>query len=134
MNILPATIIAIVSSEHLSCVEVRVGLDLFHLLLLEVFDEKLHLQKNVRLAFKETEVILSKGVINSSANVAEATIQKIEKGVVLTQVTLLYGTMEIKTLIATPAFEALHVSQNDTISWMIQPSEISLLWSTNYGI
>ena len=134
MNILPATIISILSSEHLSCVDVRIGTDLFHLFLVEVLDEKHHLQKNVRLAFKETEVILSKGVVSSSANVAEATIQKIEKGVVLTQIILLYGTMEIKTLLATPTFEALHVSQGDTITWMLQPSEISLLWSNNYGI
>jgi molybdopterin-binding protein len=115
-------------------VEVRVGTDLFHLFLVEILDEKLHLQKNVKLAFKETEVILSKGVITSSANVAEATIKKIEKGVVLTDVTLLYGTIEIKALVATLMFEALHVSLGDTIFWMLQPSEISLLWSTNYGI
>ena len=128
MNILPSIIKSILSSEHLSCVNVEVCRDEFHLFLAQTLDEK-HLGTEIKIAFKETEVILLKENINSSANIANAIIQKIEQGLVLTQVSLLYGTFEIKSLISTLSFNRLHVSQGDTITWMVQPSEISLLWS-----
>ena len=61
-------------------------------------------------------------------------IEKIEYGRVLAQVTLIYKTMPLTTLVATPLFERLHVKEGDSVTWMVQPSEISLLWSTTYGI
>lgn len=135
MNILPATIKSILSSEQLCCVNVQIGTDEFHLFLVEVLDEKRFLNTNVRITFKETEVILLPAeTIISSANSATALIEKIEHGSVLTQVTLIYQTMSITALVATPLFEPLHVSKGDTIAWMLQPSEISLLWSTIHGI
>lgn len=132
MNILPATIKSIIASEHLSCVNIEVGDNEFHLLLAQILDEKL-LGSDLKIAFKETEVILLKESIHSSANLANATILKIEKGLVLTQVSLLYKTFEIKSLISTLSFNRLHVSEGEVITWMVQPSEISLLWS-NDGI
>lgn len=58
MNTLSATITALTASEHLSILSVAVGADSFHLLLAEASHEPIG--KNVTLAFKETEVILSK--------------------------------------------------------------------------
>ncbi len=135
MNILPATIKSILSSQQLSCVSVKIGADEFHLFLVEMLDEKRFLNANVKITFKETEVILlQEKVIPSSANMAIALIEKIEYGTVLTQVTLMYHTAPITTLVATPLFKRLHVSVGDTVSWMVQPSEISLLWSAAHGI
>jgi molybdopterin-binding protein len=135
MNVLPATIKSIISSQELSCVNVQIGTDEFHLFLVEILDENRFLNTNVKITFKETEVILLQAqAAPSSANSATAVIEKIEYGAVLTQVTLVYKTMPLTTLVATPLFERLHVSQGDTVTWMVQPSEISLLWSTTYGI
>ena len=58
MNVLPATIKSIISSQELSCVNVQIGTDEFHLFLVEILDEKRFLNKNVKITFKETELIL----------------------------------------------------------------------------
>jgi hypothetical protein len=134
MNILPATINSILTSKELSCVNTAIEDDIFSLFLVEVMDEEHYIHSNVKLAFKETEVILLKSLAATSANIASAVIEKIEHGAVMTQVSLLYKRWQIKSLVATPLFEALHVSQNDTVFWMVQPSEISLLWSSDHGI
>lgn len=127
MNILPATITAITTSEHLSILTVAVGDDPFHLLLAEASDADDLIGTNVTLAFKETEVILSKDPINTTANIQSATVQKIEQGIVLSQITLLYHETIITALVPTLTFESLKIAQDDNVYWMVQPSEISLL-------
>lgn len=131
MNQLPSIIQAVVSTEHLSCVNVLVGSDIFSLLLAEKFESSQLVDKNVNLAFKETEIILSKELLTASANSASAVIKDISRGEVLTQVTLSYQSYEINALVPTSLFEPLHVSIEDSVYWMVQANEISLLWGTN---
>jgi molybdopterin-binding protein len=125
MNTLRATITATTSSEHLTCLSVTVENDLFHLLLAESSHEAIGTQ--VILAFKETEVILLASETASTANIAQATVQNIRRGNVLTEVTLAYRDTIITALVPTLTYEKLDVSAGDTVSWMVQPSEISLL-------
>lgn len=129
MNTLHATLTAITASEHLSILTVRVGSDPFHLLLAEASDAAVG--TNVTLAFKETEVILSKDSTTTSANCARATVQKIETGIVLSQITLSYHEMSLIALVPTLMFNTLMIVEGDEVSWMVQPSEISLLKETH---
>lgn len=131
MNILKATITATTSSEHLSILTVSVENDPFHLLLAETSDEKALLNTPVTLVFKETEVILSNLSIPTTANTQIAIVQKIERGVVLSQITLLYHTFTLTALVPTLTFEPLTITEGDEVSWMVQPSEISLLRETH---
>lgn len=134
MNTLKATITAAVSSEHLSILTVSVENDPFHLLLAETSDEQELLNTPVTLVFKETEVILSNLYIPTTANTHNAIVQKIERGAVLSQITLLYHTYSVTALVPTPTFEPLEIREGDTVSWMVQPSEISLLRGHSNGI
>jgi len=129
MNTLKATITAVTASEHLSILTVSVGDELFHLLLAEASNTPIG--TNVTLAFKETEVILSKEPSNTTANIQRASVQKIEQGVVLSQITLFYHETIITALVPTLTFETLKIAEGDTLYWMVQPSEISLLRGSN---
>jgi molybdopterin-binding protein len=131
MNILPATITALTTSEHLSILTVAVKNDSFHLLLAEASNAEDLVGTSVTLAFKETEVILSKEPINTTANIGRATMQKIERGIVLSQITLLYHETIITALVPTLTFDTLEINEADDVHWMVQPSEISLLRGSN---
>ncbi|MDD4856145.1 MAG: hypothetical protein PHQ22_04790 [Sulfuricurvum sp.] len=131
MNTLNATITAVTTSEHLSILTVAVGTDPFHLLLAEASNIEDLVDTSVTLAFKETEVILSKEPINTTANIGRANVQKIERGIILSQITLLYHEIIIMALVPTLTFDTLEINEANNIYWMVQPSEISLLRGSN---
>jgi molybdopterin-binding protein len=126
MNTLPATITALATSEHLSILTVAVGADPFHLLLAEASYAENLIGTSVTLAFKETEVILSRASTPTTAN-----IHQIERGIVLSQITLTYGDASITALVPSLSFDTLGISEGDDVYWMVQPSEISLLRGHN---
>lgn len=125
MNTLPATLIAITASEQLSILTVAVGEDNFHLLLAEQCHDPIGTP--LTLAFKETEVILSKNFTATSANCARATVQKIEAGIILSQITLTYHEHFLTALVPTLTFNNLNINEGKELFWMVSPSEISLL-------
>ncbi|MDP3266960.1 MAG: hypothetical protein Q8M39_09040 [Sulfuricurvum sp.] len=127
MNTLSATITAVTTSEHLSSICVTVGDDSFHLLLAEASNAEDLLHTSVTLAFKETEVILSKVFTPTTANLLQGTIQEIKKGIVLSEVVLNYQETTVTALVPTVTFDTLNIVEGNTVSWMVQPSEISLL-------
>lgn len=130
MNRLKAQITSIQSSEPLSFVGVETNGELLHLLLLEKPLEAIG--DEVNLVFKESEVILSKDVIKSTANMSKGIISEIQKGEILTHVTLLHNDIEIASLVPTQTFDMMKCNLGDTIYWIISPSEISLQRS-HYG-
>lgn len=125
MNTLQATITAVTASEHMSILTVAIQEDSFHLLLAEASDALIG--SNVTLAFKETEVILTNETTATTANSGRAIVQRIEKGVVLSQITLTYHETNLIALVPTLTFNPLMIVEGDEVSWMVQPSEISLL-------
>lgn len=130
MNTLNACVTSMDLSTHLCALRTMVGNDTFELILVE--NPSLIQGDSVTLVFKETEVILLKPPISiSSANVQHATIKSIESGIVLTSVTLTYHETIIVSLITTSAFKRLELSVGDFVIWMVQPSEISLLRSSD---
>lgn len=129
MNTLSATITAVTASEHLSLLSVAVGEDHFHLLLAEASHEPIG--KNVTLAFKETEIILSKDPLATTANCARATVQTIILGIILSEITLTYREQTLKALVPTLTLKPLKIHEGDVLYWAVQPSEISLLRETH---
>lgn len=130
MNTLNACVTTIENSTHLCALNVSYGNDLFELILVESL--ALSDGDTVTLVFKETEVILQKiSAQVSSANTQKGTIASIESGIVLTSVALAYRDTTITSLITTNAYKRLELSIGDEIIWMVQPSEISLLRSSD---
>lgn len=127
MNILPATITAITTSEHLSILTVSILNNTLHLLLAEASHADDLIGTNVTLAFKETEVILSKIFTPTTANIQSASILLIERGIILSQITLIYVDTKIITLVPTLTLDKLEIAEGEKVYWMVQPSEISLL-------
>lgn len=125
MNTLSATLYAITASEHLSILTVAVGEDNFHLLLAEACHDGLG--ETLTLAFKETEVLLASSSTATSANIQRAVIAKIERGSVLSQITLTYHEHTLSALVPTLTFDTLNIEVGDQVFWMVSPSEISLL-------
>jgi molybdopterin-binding protein len=124
MNKLKGYIDSIQSSEHLSCVGVKTNGGLLYLLLLEKPTETIG--SEVNLVFKESEVILSKELVKSTANISCGVINKIQKGKILTHIALLYNDIEIIVLVPSATFDMMEFKLNDTVYWIINPSEISL--------
>ncbi len=124
MNKLKGQILTIQSTQHLSLLEIGIEDDILHLLLLEKPIESVG--SDVVLVFKESEVMLSKEPLISTANTCKARIHKIEYGEILTCVTLLYKDEQIAALIPTASFESLNCKLNEEVYWIINPSEISL--------
>jgi molybdopterin-binding protein len=126
MNTLCASVTTIENSSHLCALGVTVFSDSFELILVET--PTLKNGDTVTIVFKETEVILQKSPLQvSSANTQRGIIETIESGIVLTSVTLTYHETVIVSLITTNAYKRLGLTIGDEVSWMIQPSEISLL-------
>lgn len=125
MNTLVASINSFNTSTHLTSMCVEIKQDMFYLLLAELPQEPIGTE--VTLAFKETEVILMTSHGNSTANLHHAKITNIECGNVLTHVTLSYHTTSIRALVPTLTFDPLELREGDSVRWMVQPSEISLL-------
>lgn len=126
MNTLSACVTTIDNSSHLCALSVSFYGDLFELILVET--PSLQYGDEVKLVFKETEVILQKSTLQlSSANTQKGIIESIESGIVLTSVTLSYHETSIVSLITTNAYKRLELMIGDEIVWMVQPSEISLL-------
>lgn len=125
MNTLSATLIAITASENLSILTVAVGDDHFHLLLAEACHDAIG--EPLTLAFKETEVLLASSATATTANIKRAVIAKIEKGSILSQITLTYRENTITALVPTLTLNTLNIDAGNEVFWIVSPSEISLL-------
>ncbi len=125
MNTLSATLTAITTSDHMSILTASIGDDLFHLLLAEQYHDTIG--ESLILAFKETEVLLTSTLTQTTANIHRGVIAKIEQGNVLSQITLTYHENIITALVPTLTFNTLHLQVENEVFWMVSPSEISLL-------
>jgi len=126
MNVLQGRLISVVSTEHTSLLSVESSFQTpFNVLLAE---KSLHnAGDTLRLVFKENEVIVSKSHVQTTANLQDAEISGINKGAILTQITLSYKETKIVAIVPTMSFDRLETGIGERVFWMIQPSEISLM-------
>jgi molybdate transport system regulatory protein len=130
MNILNGNISEIQSYEGISLVKVISNNTVFTSIVLDTVESASYLEINtaVKIIFKETEVIISKD-LNPNISIQNqllCQIQNIKKGVLLTEISLLFGERTIKSIITTNACEKLDLKENDTILALIKTNEVSL--------
>lgn len=130
MNILTGTIDAIETKQNLSLVRVRVQ-DL-HLTAI-VLDtpessDYLEIGKPVRVIFKETEVIIGAGDNHriSLRNKLPGTIQAIERGELLSRITIDTQAGAIVSIITTRSVDQLDLQTGSEVTAMVKTNEMML--------
>lgn len=130
MNTLIGNISSIETSETLSLVKMAVDDIIFTAIVIDTPETLAYLKINnaVKLYFKETEVIISKTVDLkiSLQNQIPCTISKINKGVILAEISLKFNTHSINAIITTNACMQLNLQENEEIMALIKTNEISL--------
>lgn len=131
MNRLTGKIAAIDSNSHMSLVDVAVGADVFAATLLETPEtaEYLHVGSDVTLLFKETEVSLAKdlsGLISLRNRIA-VTIRSIERGDILSAVTLDYAGKLLISVVTTRSIDRMQLAVGDAVEALVKANEIALM-------
>jgi len=130
MNKLNAKIVGIESNAHMSLVDLAVGDDIFSATLLETPTQVNYLQldKKVSVLFKETEVSLAKNLTGliSLRNRLKVKVKAIERGAILSAITLNYQHQELVSVITTRAMDQLALAIGDEIEALIKANEVML--------
>lgn len=138
MNKLPATIKAIQQSGTILLVDAEVGGQVFSALLIESINrpEWLEVDKLVDLIFKETEVSLAKNLQGqvSTRNRMKCRVLKVDKGELLSMITLQFNGFTIASAITTRAVNALQLKVGDEVDALVKANEVSLIKTPQAGI
>lgn len=131
MNRLPAKIVKIDSSGHISLIDLEACGDRFTCVVIETPETAAYLRvgNGVTIMFKETEVSIAKNFDGqiSLRNRLTATIKRIEKGAVLSKITLDYHDVEIVSIITTRSTRTLNLQVGDAVVGLIKANEVSIL-------
>lgn len=130
MNTLKGIITKIETSESLSLVEIKVGPILLKSIVIETSATAPYLRNGngIHVIFKETEVVIGKGINHqvSLQNKITGTILKIERGGLLSKLTIETSVGKIKSIITSNAVEQLQLRVEEEITAMIKTNEIML--------
>ncbi|MFA9388931.1 MAG: molybdopterin-binding protein [Prolixibacteraceae bacterium] len=130
MNKLPAKITTIQQSGTILLVDAEVEDQGFSALIIESAErpEWLGVGKGVDLVFKETEVSLAKDLQGkiSTRNRMKCQILKIDKGELLSMITLKYGQYIVVSAITTRSVHALQLKIGDEVEALVKANEVSL--------
>lgn len=134
MNKLTGIITQIQQSGAILLVDVDVDGQCFSALLIESATQPQWLQKGnpVDLVFKETEVSLAKylkGII-SLRNRMICKVLQVERGELLSKITLQFQKHKIASAITTRAVDSLQISIGDEIEALVKANEITLMKPT----
>jgi molybdate transport system regulatory protein len=131
MNRLPATITAIQQSGTILLVDAEVGGQGFSALLIESITrpEWLEVGKAVDLVFKETEVSLAKNLQGqiSMRNRMKCKVLKVDKGELLSMITLHFNGCTIASAITTRSVNSLQITIGDRVDALVKANEVSLM-------
>lgn len=131
MNRLPGRITMVEVHGSIALVEAAVGEHRFTATLIGAGDEVAAWPAGmpVTLLFKETEVSLAKNLsgLISMRNRMQCTITAIERGKLLTRVTLDFGGHSIESVITTRSSHALSLTVGDTVEGLVKANEMTLL-------
>ena len=130
MNILKGNIDRIKVSGDLSIVEVKVGELVFSIILIDTPESAdfLKIKNDVRVIFKETEVILGVGDMSgvSLRNKIKGKVSHIESDALLSKVTIETEIGPITSVITTGAVKQLGIEKVILLSAMIKTNELML--------
>ena len=131
MNKLQGKIMNIESSEHISIVDIDVEGDLFSTVIIETPEtaDYLRIGKEVFMLFKETEVSIGKALSGnlSLRNRLKSNIKTIEKGTVLTKITLDYKGKDIVSIITTRSTNKLDLKVGDEVQGLVKANEVIIM-------
>lgn len=130
MNSLLGNITEINSEGSLSLVKVLIQNCIITTIVIDTQETSTYLEtgNNVKILFKETEVVLAKafsGII-SLQNKLDCNVNSFEKGNLLCKIILDFQNTKIVSVITRNAFDQLNIQENDTITAMVKTNEISL--------
>ena len=115
----------------MSLVDVAVGRDIFTATLLETpaTADYLLVGSEVTLLFKETEIALAKNLSGmiSLRNRIPIIVQNIERGDILSAVTLDYEGKRLVSVITSRAIDRLEIKLGDQLEALIKANEIALM-------
>lgn len=131
MNKLKGKIMNIESSEHISIVDIEVEGDLFSSVIIETPEtaDYLRFGNEVFMLFKETEVSIGKALSGnlSLRNRLKSKIKTIEKGTVLTKITLDYKGKDIISVITTRSTNKLDLKVGDEVQGLVKANEVIIM-------
>lgn len=130
MNYLKGKIVEINTEGSLSLIKIMVQNCIISSIVIDTQETSTYLKtgNNVKILFKETEVVLAKafsGII-SLQNKLDCNVNSFEKGNLLCKITLNFQNTKIVSVITRNAFDQLNIQENDTITAMVKTNEISL--------
>lgn len=131
MNKLTGKITNIQQSGAVMLIDLDVNGQGFSALLIESAEKQEWLQKeqSVNLVFKETEVSLAKKLTGhiSVRNRMNCKVISVERGQLLSKITLQFGENLIKSVVTTRAADSLLILKGEEIEALVKANEISLM-------
>lgn len=119
------------SSEYISIVDIEVEGDLFSSVIIETPEtaDYLRFGEEVFMLFKETEVSIGKALSGnlSLRNRLKSKIKTIEKGTVLTKITLDYKGKDIISVITTRSTNKLDLKVGDEVQGLVKANEVIIM-------
>jgi len=130
MNTVNGIISEIQSHEGISLVKVKSHDATFSSIVLDTPETSGYLKigTSVKIIFKETEVIISTDLHPniSIQNQLLCRIESIKKGVLLSEINLIFEQQIIKSIITSKACDQLDLKKNDNVMALIKTNEVSL--------
>ena len=131
MNILNGIIREVITSDHLSLVRVDIDTSLLSAIVIDTPESCDYLKKGhaVQVIFKETEVVIGKGADHkniSLRNKLTGTIGSIEKGDLLSKISMITNVGPVVSIITTASVEQLNLAKGDVVTGMIKTNEVML--------
>jgi molybdate transport system regulatory protein len=131
MNKLPGRISKIQQSGAILLVDVDVDGHGFSAMLIEsaIHPEWLQKGNNVDIVFKETEVAIAKNLSGmiSMRNRMKCTVQYIERGELLSKISMQFQKYQITSAITTRSVNALDLIVGDEVEALVKANEVSLM-------
>jgi molybdate transport system regulatory protein len=129
MNNLPGTIRQVETAGGIALIEVEVNGHLFTALMAGTVDSTWTAGTPVVLQFKETEVSLAKNLsgLLSMRNRFSATVTAIERGQILTRVSLDFLGRSLQSIITTRSSHTLSLAVGDQVEGLVKSNEMSLM-------
>ena len=131
MNTLTGKIVDIESTQMVSLISVDVDGDIFTSIILEGKSQPMNYKRDdqVNLLFKETEVGIAKNFAGqiSFRNRFGAKIKRIEKGLILSKLTLDYKGKRVESIISTKSAQNMQLQETDLVEWLVKSNEVSLM-------
>ena len=131
MNKLKGIVKNVLTSDHISIVDIDVDGWMFSSILIGTVENTDYLTegRDVYVIFKETEVSIAKNLSGeiSLRNRMKSVIKSIEKGKVLSRITLDFAGKTITSVITTRSTEKLRLQPGDEVEGLVKANEVTLM-------